>query len=38
MDKKDTLVLAGIFTGAGIVVSFMVLVANGVIYHPFLTM
>jgi len=38
MDKKDALVLAGIFSGAGIAVSFMVLVANGIIYHPFLTM
>ena len=36
MDKKDSLVLAGIFAGAGLAVSFMVLVANGLIYHPFL--
>jgi len=38
VDKKDALVLAGIFTAAGIAVSFMVLVANGIIGHPFLTM
>ena len=38
MDKKDALVLAGIFTVAGIAVSFMVLVVNGIIGHPFLTM
>jgi hypothetical protein len=36
MDKRDSLILAVIFTGAGIVVSLTILLANGVIGNPFL--
>ncbi|MBS1267768.1 MAG: hypothetical protein MAG458_00481 [Nitrosopumilus sp.] len=36
MDKRDGLVLAGILTAGAVAVSFMVLVANGIIGHPFL--
>ncbi len=34
MDKRDSLVLAGIFLGSGIPVLLMILVANGIIDSP----
>ena len=34
MDKRDRLVLSGIFVGAGIPVFLMMLVANGIIDSP----
>jgi len=35
MDRKDILVLVGIFTGAGIVISLTILLANRIIGNPF---
>jgi len=35
LDKRDSLVLAGILVGTGIPVILMVLVANGIIDTPF---
>jgi len=36
MDKRDGLVLSGILTGAGIAVTLMVFMANGLFGNPFL--
>jgi len=35
MDKRDSLVLGGIITVSGIIVSLMSLIANGIIDNPF---
>jgi len=35
MDRKDILVLVGIFTVAGIVISLTILLANRIIANPF---
>jgi len=35
MDKRDSLVLGGIITVSGIIVSLMSLIANGIIENPF---
>ena len=35
MDKRDSLVLAGILVGTGIPLMLMILVANGIIDTPF---
>jgi len=34
MDKRDALVLTGIFVGAGVPVLLMVLISNGIINSP----
>jgi len=34
MDKRDTLVLTGILVGAGVPVTLMFLIANGIINSP----
>jgi len=36
MKKRDGLVLAGILVGAGVVVTLMILLTNGIIKNPFL--
>jgi len=36
MDKKDVLVLIGIFTGTGTAISMMVMLALGIIDNPFI--
>ncbi len=36
MDRRDILVLAGMFTGAGLVISLTVLLANQIIGNPFI--
>ena len=36
MDKRDVLVLVGLFTGASIVVSLTILLANQIIGNPFI--
>jgi hypothetical protein len=36
MDKRDSLVLAGICIGGCVAVTFVILAANGIINNPFL--